>query len=234
MIEFPTDRSASVPAIEMQAVTVKFGATPVVDGFSLTVAPGAGVALWGPNGSGKTTLIRTLLALVRFTGKVSVCGYDVSANPREARRHVGYVPQRPAFYDDLSGLAYLEFIAGLRRLPKGEAVGLLERVGLARHAAKRLGAYSGGMRQRLALAAALLGSPPVLVLDEPTANLDPDARADLVLLLAEQRAAGTTLVLATHRRSDVSELADRVVPVQGDAPVRMPLGFGDIGVEAWA
>jgi ABC-type multidrug transport system ATPase subunit len=204
--------------IELKDLTIRFGRTTVVHEVSFRLAAGESLALWGPNGAGKTTLIRALLGLQPFSGEIRVGGHDVAHQGRCARRLVGYVPQQLAFYDDMTALGYLRYLAGLRRVPQEEAGALLARVGLAEHAAKAVGALSGGMKQRLALAAALLGDPPVLVLDEPTANLDAAARADFLGLLAELRAAGKTLLLTSHRSDEVAALADRVLVLANGRP----------------
>jgi ABC-type multidrug transport system ATPase subunit len=204
--------------IQVRDLTVRFGRTTVVRDVSFEVPAGESLALWGANGAGKTTVIRALLGLLPYDGAIHVGGHDVARQGRCARRLVGYVPQQLALYDDMSAIGYLRYLAGLRRVPAAEASGLLARVGLAEHAGKAVGALSGGMKQRLALAAALLGDPPVLVLDEPTANLDASARADFLGLLAELRAAGKTLLLTSHRTEEVAALADRVLVLAAGRP----------------
>jgi ABC-type multidrug transport system ATPase subunit len=131
---------------------------------------------------------------------------------------LGYVPQQLAFYADMGSLALLDYFARLRRAPAGDPERLLARVGLADQARKPVGALSGGMKQRLALALALLGDPPILILDEPTASLDADARADFLSLLVEQRVAGKTLILTSHRLEEVAMLADRVIVLADGRP----------------
>ncbi len=200
--------------IDVKDLTVRFGAATVVDGVTFAVPAGGSLALWGENGAGKTTAIRALLGLVPFKGTVRVAGHDVRTEGRAVRAAVGYVPQQLSFYDDMPALAFLGFIAGLRRAPRGQAAALLERVQLAAHAAKPVGQLSGGMKQRLALAAALLADPPVLVLDEPTASLDAAARADFTRLLVDLRAAGKTLIVTSHRLAEVAALAEEVVVLE--------------------
>ena len=201
--------------ITVQDLTVRFGTATVLEGLSFELPAGGSLALWGENGAGKTTAIRAMLGLLPFTGQVTIAGQSMPKQGRAARAALGYVPQQLAFYDDMRVDAALRYFAALRRAPKAQPAALLARVGLADHAAKPVGALSGGMRQRLALAVALLGDPPLLVLDEPTASLDTEARADFMQLLAEQRAAGRSLLLTSHRVEEVTRLADTVIVLAG-------------------
>jgi len=200
--------------ITVQNLTVRFDKATVVDGVSFEVAAGESVALWGENGAGKTTAIRALLGLVPWRGEVRIAGMDARRQGRAVRARVGYVPQQLAFYDDMSALGLLRYFGALRRAPADEPARLLDRVALSEHAGKAVGALSGGMKQRLALALALLGDPPILMLDEPTASLDTAARGEFLRLLAELRAAGKTLVVTSHRLAEVITLADRAVVLE--------------------
>lgn len=215
--------------IAVRQLTVRLGGATVLDDLTFEVPAGGGVALWGTNGAGKTTALRAMLGLLPFDGAVRIGGHDVPAHGRQARRLIGYVPQQLAFWDDLEALECLQWLARLRRAPVERAAALLERVGLDGHGAKRVGALSGGMKQRLALAAALLGDPPILLLDEPTANLDAAGRADFLSLLAELRASGKTLVVTTHRLAEVQALADHVVVLEAG---RVQLGCTADALEA--
>lgn len=200
--------------ISVQDLSVRFGKTAVVDGVSFAVAPGESVALWGENGAGKTTAIRALLGLVPWQGEVRIAGLDARRAGKMARTKVGYVPQQLAFYDDLTALGLLRYFGSLRKAPADQPARLLDRVALSEHAGKAVGALSGGMKQRLALAVALLGDPPILMLDEPTASLDTEARGGFLRLLGELRAAGKTLVVTSHRLAEVMALADRAVVLE--------------------
>lgn len=200
--------------IEVRDLSVRYGRTPVVQGLSFDLAGGESLALWGGNGAGKTTVIRALLGQLRCRGELRVGGFDARRQGRQARALLGYVPQQLAFYDDMSALGLLRWTGRLRRAPREQPERLLARVGLGDHGSKAVGALSGGMKQRLALALALLGDPPLLILDEPTANLDVAARADFTALLAEQRAAGRSLLLTSHRLAEVRALADRVLVLE--------------------
>ena len=182
----------------------------VLDGVSLRVRPGEAVALVGPNGSGKTSVLRCLLGLVPFGGRASIGGHDAVREPVKARTLVGYLPQRPAF-GDTTALETLRFIARLRRIPEQRIAPALRQVGLDQHALSRARNFSGGMQQRLSLAAALLADPPVLLLDEPTASLDKAGQRDFLDLAAGLRRDGRTLLLASHRAEEIDRLADRVI-----------------------
>ena len=197
--------------ITFSHLTKKFGKATAVDDLSLAVAPQEAVALWGPNGAGKTTAIKCLLGLLKYEGQILVDGYDAGKQGRQARARIGYVPQQQSFYDDLPTVETALFFARLKGAPATQVDPLLAQVGLADHRRKPVGALSGGMKQRLALALALLGDPPVMVLDEPTSSLDAAAREQLLHLLAQVKAAGKTIIFTSHRSEEVEALADRVV-----------------------
>lgn len=203
--------AARGPVVTVRGLTKKFGRMAAVDNLDLDVQPGEAVALWGVNGAGKTTIIKCLLGLLPYRGQVSLGGFDVRRAGKAARRSAGYVSQELAFYDDLTALEALRFFARLRRAPLERADVVLAQVGLSEHARKTVRAMSGGMKQRLALAVALLSDPPVLVLDEATANLDTAARRVFLQLLCDLRAAGKSIVFSTHRAEEVLQLADRVI-----------------------
>jgi ABC-type multidrug transport system ATPase subunit len=151
-----------------------------------------------------------VLGLVQYEGRIVVDGLDLRAHGVEARRTIGYVPQAPAFYDMKAG-EWIRFVARLRGAAPRDAQVALERVGLDADAERPVKVFSGGMQQRLSVGAALLGNPSVILLDEPTANLDPAGRADLLRLLREFRREGKTLLLSSHRAAEVRDLADRVL-----------------------
>lgn len=213
--------------IQVRDLGVRFGAVAVLSELSFELAPGRSLALWGENGAGKTTAIRAMLGLLPYSGEVRIAGHDARRQGRAARSAMGYVPQQLAFYEDMSALGFLDFIGRLRRAPSGQALALLDRVALTEHAEKAVGALSGGMKQRLALAAALLADPPALLLDEPTANLDAGARKDFLALLAELRAGGKTLLVTSHRLEEVAALADRVI-VLDHGRVALDCAAGDL------
>lgn len=208
--------------IDIIHVTKRFGRTTAVDDATLTIAPGESVALWGANGAGKTTLIRCALGLLAFRGRIVLGGHDVRRDGKAARLMIGYVPQELGFYDDLRVDEAVGFFARLKGLGRSTTVGALENVGLAGHEGKRIRELSGGMKQRLALAIALLGDPPVLFLDEVTASLDAVGREEFVHLLERLSGAGRTMLFASHRLDEVAVLASRVALLERGRIVRQP------------
>lgn len=197
--------------IRIDDLRMRFGRSVAVDGVTLSIPPGDSVALWGSNGAGKTTIIRCVLGLFRFEGSVSVGGLDVLRNGKSSRRLVGYVPQEIGFHDDLRVGEALRYFARLKAVVLSSAGPVLDRVGLSGQQRKRIRELSGGMKQRLALALALLGDPPVLLLDEVTASLDALGREEFVGLLERLSGDGRTLLFASHRLDEIKALARRVI-----------------------
>lgn len=206
--------------IRLDHLTKRFGRFTAVDDLSLTIGQGEAVALWGPNGAGKTTIIRCVLGLIRFNGSISVAGFDVRRRGKAARRMIGYVPQELAFHDDLRAADALGFLASLKRTPRERIGVVLREVGLEGHARKRVRELSGGMKQRLALAAALLADPPVLILDELTSNLDAEAQSGFMSLLKSLKDRGKTILFTSHHYAEVRALADRVLMLERGRVVR--------------
>lgn len=202
--------------IQVSDVTKRYGKLLAVEGLSFEVEQGQAVALWGENGAGKTTALRCLLGVIPFEGSVSLSGFDSKSQGKRARMLIGFVPQEINFHDDLSVIETLEFYARLKRLPEETEYHsrLIERLGLASTIDKHVRDLSGGMKQRLALAIALLADPPILILDEPTVNLDVRARDEFFLLLTELKELGKTLVFSSHRQEEIKELADRVLVIE--------------------
>ncbi len=188
-----------------------YGARIVLRGVTLRVARGESVALWGGNGAGKTTVLRCVLGLTRSSGAIFIDGIDASREGPRARGRVGYVPQELPAHGSWRALESLEFIASLRGCPRERGAPLLERVGLGHEGRTRIEEFSGGMKQRLALAIALLDDPPILLLDEATAGLDLAGRRQLLDLLQDIRADGRTLLFTSHRPDEIEELADRAI-----------------------
>lgn len=210
-----TRESQGIPMIKVTNLTKNFGSFTAVDNLTFEVAAGEAVALWGPNGAGKTTIIRSLLGLLATAGQLRVNNFDVRKEGKRARAAIGYVPQELAFYDDLSARETLLFYARLKGAPASRVDRVLAEVGLSEHGGKAVAALSGGMKQRLALAVALLADPPLLVLDEPTSNLDTQVRDELIKLLLQQKAQGKTLLFTSHRLEEVEMLANRVLVLEG-------------------
>ena len=190
----------------------RFGDVRAVDGVDLDIGKGEIFGLIGHNGAGKSTLFKLLLGLIpATTGEIRVNGAAVrGAEFREVRRRIGYLPENVVFYDNLTGLESLYFFADLKHAPRGEALPLLEKVGLAAAAHRRVKGYSKGMRQRLGFAQALLGNPALLFLDEPTNGLDPEGIREFYRILREMRHEGVTIVLTSHILSEIQERVDRL------------------------
>jgi ABC-2 type transport system ATP-binding protein len=209
-----TDGATIGPVIEARGLTKEFGRILALDRLDLEVPRGSIFGLLGPNGAGKTTTIRILTGLARPTaGSASVAGVKVGLDQPELRRRLGYLDQDPRFYGWMTGRELLELIGRLHGLSGPELrarVGeMLERTGLTAAAGRRIGGYSGGMRQRLGIAQALLHRPQLLFLDEPVSSLDPEGRRDLLELIAGLRGEAT-VVFSSHVLSDVERICDRV------------------------
>jgi Cu-processing system ATP-binding protein len=198
--------------IETRQLVKRYGDVHAVDGVDLRVNAGEVFGLIGHNGAGKSTLFRMMLGLLAPTaGEIRIDSQSVSGRGfREVRRRLGYVPENAVMYDNLSGLETLAFFARLKGADRCECGPLLERVGLSAAADRRVRAYSKGMRQRLAFAQALLGSPRLLFLDEPTNGLDPEGIREFYAIVRELRRDGATIVLTSHILSEIQERVDRL------------------------
>jgi ABC-2 type transport system ATP-binding protein len=189
------------PAIDVRGLTKRYDGRAVVDDVSLRVERGRICGFLGPNGSGKTTTIRMLCGLLTpDAGEGRCLGMDLRRDAPRIRREVGYMTQRFGLYEDLSIRENLEFIARLYELPQRRSAvdGALERLGLVQRQKQLAGALSGGWKQRLALAACLLHTPQLLLLDEPTAGVDPKARRDFWDQIHALAAEGITVLVSTH------------------------------------
>lgn len=192
-------------------VSKRFGRQTAVNQVDLHLAAGECVGLAGHNGAGKSTLMKLILGLIRpDEGSVELFGAPVS-NAAHIRRQIGYLPETVALHPSLTGKETLDFYAKLKGTDLSQNRALLERVGIAQSAHKRVGAYSKGMRQRLALAQALLGEPKLLLLDEPTTGLDPASRQMFYQIINELKQRGATVLLSTHALAELDGHADRIV-----------------------
>lgn len=202
----------SIPVVDIDHVTKRYGAQAAVDDLSLSVVPGDSLALLGHNGAGKTTLMKLMLGLTRPSGgSLRVLGEQPTREGAiETRRAIGFLPENVAFHDTMTGRALLRFYARLKRVPAAECERLLEQVGLEDAAQKRIRTYSKGMRQRLGLAQALLGRPKLLLLDEPTTGLDPTLRQSFYETLRHMAEEGTTVILSSHALTEIEAQTQRV------------------------
>jgi Cu-processing system ATP-binding protein len=198
--------------IEVRGAVKHFGETHAVDGVDLTVQAGELFGLIGHNGAGKTTLFKMMLGLLPVTrGEIYIDGQPVRGEAfRQVRRGIGYLPESLALYDNLSGLEVMLFFAKLKDADPRSCLPLLEKVGLANAARRRVRGYSKGMRQRLGFAQALLGSPRLLFLDEPTNGLDPQGIREFYQILRELREQGVTAILTSHILAEIQLRVDRL------------------------
>jgi ABC-2 type transport system ATP-binding protein len=206
--------SATDVAVSTRGLTKRFGSVLALDSLDLDIPRGSVFGLLGPNGAGKTTTIRILTGLARASGgSATVAGVDVSDDRPEVRRRLGYLDQDPRFYGWMKGRELLELVGRLAGLAgaelRGRVSGTLERTGLAEAGNRRISTYSGGMRQRLGIAQAVLHEPELLILDEPVSSLDPEGRRDLLALI-ENLSGSATVVVSTHVLADVERICDRV------------------------
>ena len=204
--------------IEVHSLRKQYGDILAVDDVSFVAEAGHVFGLLGPNGAGKTTTIACVSGLLMPTaGRISVMGHDVVREAMAARRHLGVVPQELALYEDLSAEANLWFWGAAYGLPrvalKRRVPEVLELIGLADRARDRAGTFSGGMKRRLNFGCGVVHGPRVLLLDEPTAGVDPQSRVRLLDLVREQARAGTTIVYTTHYMEEAQDLCDRIAIV---------------------
>lgn len=211
------------PTVAVHELTVRYRSNLAVNRVSMTLHNGV-TGLLGPNGAGKTTLLRTLAtALAPDSGGIEVLGLDPRRLQQrtQIRRHLGYLPQSPGFHPNFTAFEFIDYVAILREITNRaerheEVRRVLSAVGLSDERGKKTKSLSGGMRQRLALAAALLGDPRLLILDEPTVGLDPEQRLRFRELVADL-GSGRTVLLSTHQTEDVTALCHRVVVLDGGA-----------------
>ena len=206
------------PAIRVQGVEKAYGDVAVLRGIDLDVAPGSIFALLGSNGAGKTTLVKILATLLRAdTGAAEVNGFDVRERPGDVRESISLTGQFAAVDEVLTGRENLVLVARLRHVREPGAVAdhLLERFDLVDAGDRRAGTYSGGMRRRLDIAMSLIGDPPVVVLDEPTTGLDPQARIEVWRTVRQLAESGTTVLLTTQYLDEAEQLADRIAILHG-------------------
>lgn len=205
--------------IELINVTKKFGDFTAVDNLNLKVSDGEFFGFLGPNGAGKTTTIKMITGLYAPTkGQIFVNGIDIQKNPLQAKLHIGYIPDEPFLYDKLTGLEYLYFSGGLYKLEKtflkNQIEELIETLDLSDWIYKLTEEYSRGMRQRIAIASALLHNPSVIVIDEPIVGLDPQSAVIVKKILKEKANQGAAIFMSTHLLTIVEELCDRIAIIK--------------------
>jgi len=197
--------------VEIKGLTKDYEGVRAVDNLSLEIEKGEIFALLGPNGAGKTTTIKSMLGLIFPTaGEIKINGFDVLKEGKKAKENIGYLPERVAFYDNLTAIQTMEFYAELRGADRKECIELLMDVGLDSEMDKKVGNYSKGMMQRLGLAQAMIGNPSLLILDEPTGGLDPRGSWQIRQKIKELNENGTTIFLSSHILSEVQEVSSRV------------------------
>jgi len=201
-------------ALEIKGLSKAYG-KPAVDGLDLTVRSGELYALLGPNGAGKTTTLRIVAGLLKpDAGSVRVFGVDAQADPAAAKQMIAWAPDEPLLYDRLNPMEYLEFVAGLWGVAAAparvKAEELLKWLGLWDERAQRCEGFSRGMKQKTALAGALIHDPRLLILDEPLTGLDAAAAREVKDLLSERVRAGATVILTTHILEVAERMADRI------------------------
>jgi ABC-2 type transport system ATP-binding protein len=206
--------NASLTALELKGLTKCFD-RPAVDELELTIRAGEFYALLGPNGAGKTTTLRIVAGLLRpDSGSVSVFGIDALKNPIEAKRLIAWVSDDPMIYEKLTPFEYLEFVAGLwgidTAVAEAKARALIDWLGLAPHAHERCQGFSKGMRQKVALAGAMVHEPRLLILDEPLTGLDAGSARQVKDVLVERVRGGVTVVMTTHILEVAERMAERI------------------------
>ncbi|MDR1993091.1 MAG: ABC transporter ATP-binding protein [Nitrososphaerota archaeon] len=208
---------------EFEGVVKRFKEIGALNGLTFKIYKGVN-GLIGPNGAGKTTTIRLSLGLIKpDTGSATLLGFDCWKQSLDLRQRIGILYEKPAFYDHLSGLDHLKLMAKLKKLsdPLGESKQVLKLVDFDNEAQyRRISGYSAGMRQRLGLAHALLGQPELIILDEPTSNLDPLGRAQVIELLNTLKKRGFSFLISSHILSELEKVCDHVILMNGGIAVR--------------
>ena len=237
------NQHAPLAALEIHALTKRFD-RPAVDGLDLTVRPAEFYCLLGPNGAGKTTTLRMVAGLLApDAGSIAVFGIDALADPVEAKRIMAWVSDEPMIYDKLTPFEYLEFVAGLwgiePSLAERRANDLIGWLGLDPHAHERCEGFSKGMRQKVALAGALVHEPRLIILDEPLTGLDAGSARQVKNVLRERVADGGTVIMTTHILEVAERMADRIGVIAGGRLIaqgtldelRVKAGKGDSSLE---
>ncbi len=200
----------STQMIEVTDLVKKYGDITAVDGISFSVKKGEIFSLLGPNGAGKTTTIKALLGLINIDGGIiKIKDMDLKKHEIEIKKIMGYVPERVSFYDNLTALQTLQFFAELKGI-KCDCMELLQELSIGDAANRKVGGFSKGMLQRLAIAQALIGEPEIIIMDEPTSGLDAIGAYEIRKKIIELKEKGATILFSSHILSEVQEVSDRV------------------------
>lgn len=208
--------NGSAPIIDLKGLKKAFGKKTVLDGIDLEVARGQILGYIGPNGAGKTTTVKILIGMLDgFLGSVNVCGFNVTTNPLEVKRRVGYVPETAAMYDALTPMEYLQFVGRLYGLEIDEvekrAEEMLALFELSREKKKRMSTFSKGMRQKVLIIAGLIHDPELIIMDEPLSGLDANSAVMVKEVLAGLAREGKTIFYCSHVMDVVERICDRIV-----------------------
>jgi ABC-2 type transport system ATP-binding protein/Cu-processing system ATP-binding protein len=198
-------------SIDVQNLSKYYNDLKAVNNISFTVKKGEVFGFLGPNGAGKTTTIKSILGLVKInSGIIKINGINSQSHQKEAKRNIGYLPEKVAFYENLSAIQNLKFYAEMKGASVEECKSLIEEFGLSESINKKVGKYSKGMVQRLGMARSILGNPPILILDEPTGGLDPRGVLLIRNKIKEMQNQGTTIFVSSHILSEIQEVCNRV------------------------
>ena len=198
-------------AIKVTNLTKTYNDVNAVDNASFTVKTGEVFGFLGPNGAGKTTTIKSILALIQPNkGQIYINGFNMKHQGEQAKKNIGYLPEKVAFYDNLTAVQNMYFYADMKQASRSECIPLLKEMGLEAAIHKKVGKFSKGMQQRLGMARALIGNPPLLILDEPSGGLDPRGVALIRKKIKEMKKQDRTVFVSSHILAEVQEVCDRV------------------------
>jgi ABC-2 type transport system ATP-binding protein len=206
-------------AIITKDLTKKFNDFIAIDNLNLKVRRGKIYGLVGPNGAGKTTLIEMLICAIKPTsGSAQILGKDIQKDSLKVREKIGYLPENPGFYKNMSGLKFLQYMAELGGIKPSDAkkksIDFINKVGLSEKGYSKIETYSAGMKQRLAIAQAFITDPEIVLLDEPTSDLDPLAREKVLEMISDYAERGNTILITTHQLPITEKISDVVVIIE--------------------
>lgn len=208
---FPKEKFKDIDVIEVENLSKIYDGSPAVNNLTFTIKKGEIFGFLGPNGAGKTTTIKAMLALINTnSGEIKINGINIIEEEKKAKKYIGYLPEKVAFYDNLTALQNLNFYAEMKNSSKEECKTLIEEFGLGDSINKKVGKFSKGMVQRLGMARAILGNPSILILDEPSGGLDPKGVVLIRDKIKEMRDKGATIFVSSHILSEIQEISDRI------------------------